>query len=99
MSSPAGSTRWRACVDTDTHIAFRAYSQHDLEAAFAIGLDSGRLEPASAGVARLTATQRSSSAAAGRRRQRPPRAGEPGGQDVVQAPAPARRTRPGRRPR
>lgn len=27
-------------VGTETHIAFRAYSQHDLEAAFAIGLDS-----------------------------------------------------------
>ena len=25
-------------IDTDTHIAFRAYSQHDLEEAFAIGL-------------------------------------------------------------
>ncbi|GAA1934675.1 Lrp/AsnC ligand binding domain-containing protein [Streptomyces sodiiphilus] len=25
---------------TETHIAFRTYSQHDLEAAFAIGLDS-----------------------------------------------------------
>lgn len=25
---------------TDTQVAFRAYSQHDLEAAFAIGLDS-----------------------------------------------------------
>jgi DNA-binding Lrp family transcriptional regulator len=25
---------------TETHIAFRAYSQHDLEAAFALGLDS-----------------------------------------------------------
>jgi DNA-binding Lrp family transcriptional regulator len=24
---------------TDTHVAFRTYSQHDLEAAFAIGLD------------------------------------------------------------
>lgn len=24
---------------TDTHIAFRAYSQHDLEAAFALGFD------------------------------------------------------------
>jgi DNA-binding Lrp family transcriptional regulator len=24
-------------VDTETHIAFRAYSRHDLEAAFAIG--------------------------------------------------------------
>ncbi|KRV49895.1 AsnC family transcriptional regulator [Wenjunlia vitaminophila] len=26
--------------DTETHVAFRTYSQHDLEAAFAIGLDS-----------------------------------------------------------
>ena len=26
-------------VDTDTHIAFRAYSRHDLEQAFAIGFD------------------------------------------------------------
>ena len=25
---------------TDTHIAFRAYSRHDLDAAFAIGFDS-----------------------------------------------------------
>jgi DNA-binding Lrp family transcriptional regulator len=25
-------------VDTETHIAFRTYSQHDLEAAFALGL-------------------------------------------------------------
>ncbi|MEV5381234.1 Lrp/AsnC ligand binding domain-containing protein [Streptomyces sp. NPDC052721] len=25
---------------TDTHVAFRTYSQHDLEAAFAIGLDN-----------------------------------------------------------
>ena len=25
-------------IDTDTHIAFRAYSQHDLEEAFSIGL-------------------------------------------------------------
>jgi DNA-binding Lrp family transcriptional regulator len=25
---------------TETHVAFRAYSQHDLEAAFAIGLDA-----------------------------------------------------------
>jgi DNA-binding Lrp family transcriptional regulator len=24
---------------SDTHIAFRTYSQHDLEAAFALGLD------------------------------------------------------------
>ncbi|TFV58505.1 Lrp/AsnC family transcriptional regulator [Geodermatophilus sp. DF01-2] len=26
--------------ETDTHIAFRAYSRHDLEAAFSIGFDS-----------------------------------------------------------
>jgi hypothetical protein len=25
-------------LDTDTHVAFRAYSRHDLEEAFAIGL-------------------------------------------------------------
>jgi DNA-binding Lrp family transcriptional regulator len=25
---------------TDTHVAFRTYSQHDLEAAFSIGLDA-----------------------------------------------------------
>jgi DNA-binding Lrp family transcriptional regulator len=28
-------------VHTDTHIAFRAYSRHDLDSAFSIGLDSG----------------------------------------------------------
>jgi DNA-binding Lrp family transcriptional regulator len=27
-------------LETDTHIAFRAYSRHDLEAAFAIGFDT-----------------------------------------------------------
>jgi DNA-binding Lrp family transcriptional regulator len=27
-------------LHTDTHIAFRAYSRHDLESAFAIGFDS-----------------------------------------------------------
>ena len=26
-------------VSTETHIAFRAYSRHDLESAFALGLD------------------------------------------------------------
>lgn len=26
-------------TDTETHIAFRAYSQHDLEAAFSLGFD------------------------------------------------------------
>ena len=27
-------------LETETHIAFRAYSRHDLEAAFSIGFDS-----------------------------------------------------------
>ncbi|NEK60355.1 Lrp/AsnC family transcriptional regulator [Geodermatophilus sabuli] len=27
-------------LETDTHIAFRAYSRHDLEAAFTIGFDT-----------------------------------------------------------
>jgi DNA-binding Lrp family transcriptional regulator len=27
-------------LHTDTHVAFRAYSRHDLDAAFAIGLDA-----------------------------------------------------------
>ncbi|MGY1644065.1 Lrp/AsnC family transcriptional regulator [Geodermatophilus sp. SYSU D00703] len=27
-------------LETDTHIAFRAYSRHDLEAAFSIGFDT-----------------------------------------------------------
>ena len=27
-------------IDTDTHIAFRAYSRHDLEAAFSIGFEA-----------------------------------------------------------
>jgi DNA-binding Lrp family transcriptional regulator len=27
-------------LHTDTHVAFRAYSRHDLDAAFAIGLES-----------------------------------------------------------
>ena len=26
-------------LDTETHIAFRTYSQHDLESAFSLGLD------------------------------------------------------------
>ncbi len=26
-------------ADTETHIAFRAYSRHDLESAFAVGVD------------------------------------------------------------
>ncbi len=28
-------------VGTETHIAFRAYSQHDLESAFALGIEDG----------------------------------------------------------
>jgi hypothetical protein len=28
-------------LSTQTHIAFRAYSRHDLEAAFALGLEDG----------------------------------------------------------
>ncbi|MCW2539751.1 MAG: transcriptional regulator, AsnC family [Frankiales bacterium] len=28
-------------LDTDTHIAFRAYSRHDLDAAFSIGYSAG----------------------------------------------------------
>ena len=38
-SSPTGSTRSQGVRATETHIAFRAYSQHDLEAAFALGFD------------------------------------------------------------
>ena len=30
---------------TSTHVAFRAYSRHDLEAAFSLGLDEGLGEP------------------------------------------------------
>ncbi|WP_281905011.1 Lrp/AsnC family transcriptional regulator [Phytohabitans aurantiacus] len=33
-----GISKTPGVLDTDTHIAFRAYSQHDLEEAFAIGL-------------------------------------------------------------
>ncbi|MBI4901227.1 MAG: Lrp/AsnC ligand binding domain-containing protein, partial [Actinobacteria bacterium] len=29
----------RGVTETETHIAFRTYSQHDLESAFSIGLD------------------------------------------------------------
>jgi type III secretory pathway lipoprotein EscJ len=28
-------------LNTQTHISFRAYSKHDLEAAFALGFDEG----------------------------------------------------------
>ncbi|UQA95945.1 Lrp/AsnC family transcriptional regulator [Streptomyces halobius] len=37
---PGRISRIPGVVSTETHIAFRTYSQHDLEAAFAIGLDA-----------------------------------------------------------
>ena len=38
----AGSiSKVEGVVDTETHIAFRAYSRHDLEEAFAIGFTAG----------------------------------------------------------
>jgi DNA-binding Lrp family transcriptional regulator len=33
-----GISKVSGVLDTDTHLAFRAYSQHDLEEAFSIGL-------------------------------------------------------------
>jgi DNA-binding Lrp family transcriptional regulator len=33
-------TKIAGIVHTETHIAFRAYSRHDLEAAFSLGLDA-----------------------------------------------------------
>ena len=35
-----GISKTAGVVNTETHIAFRAYSRHDLEEAFAIGFDS-----------------------------------------------------------
>lgn len=35
---PAGINRVPGVLATETHIAFRAYSQHDLEAAFSLGV-------------------------------------------------------------
>ncbi|GHC63562.1 Lrp/AsnC ligand binding domain-containing protein [Streptomyces cinnamoneus] len=37
---PGRISKVQGVASTETHIAFRTYSQHDLEAAFAIGLDS-----------------------------------------------------------
>ena len=34
-----GIYKTEGVLDTDTHIAFRAYSRHDLEEAFSIGFD------------------------------------------------------------
>ncbi len=36
---PGGISKIPGVAGTDTHVAFRTYSQHDLEAAFAIGLE------------------------------------------------------------
>jgi DNA-binding Lrp family transcriptional regulator len=34
-----GISKVNGVVDTETHIAFRAYSHHDLDAAFSLGFD------------------------------------------------------------
>ncbi len=34
-----GIAKVRGIASTETHVAFRTYSRHDLESAFAIGLD------------------------------------------------------------
>lgn len=36
---PAGVNRVPGVVATETHIAFQAYSQHDLESAFSLGVE------------------------------------------------------------
>ena len=36
---PGGLNRTPGILSTETHIAFRTYSRHDLEAAFSLGLD------------------------------------------------------------
>ena len=36
---PGHLNKIEGIVDTETHIAFRAYSSHDLEAAFSLGFD------------------------------------------------------------
>jgi hypothetical protein len=35
---PGGLNKVAGIISTQTHIAFRAYSRHDLDAAFSIGL-------------------------------------------------------------
>jgi DNA-binding Lrp family transcriptional regulator len=37
---PGGLNKVDGVVSTETHVAFRAYSRHDLEAAFSLGLDA-----------------------------------------------------------
>ena len=39
VGSLDGIAKIEGILTTETHIAFRTYSRHDLEAAFAIGLD------------------------------------------------------------
>jgi hypothetical protein len=36
---PGGLNKVDGVLSTETHIAFRTYSRHDLEAAFSLGLD------------------------------------------------------------
>ncbi|MDQ1486770.1 MAG: hypothetical protein QOJ62_2463 [Actinomycetota bacterium] len=36
---PGGLNKVEGVLSTETHIAFRTYSRHDLEAAFALGLE------------------------------------------------------------
>lgn len=38
---PGALNRVEGVTHTETHIAFRAYSQHDLEAAFSLGMPDG----------------------------------------------------------
>ena len=38
--SPGRINKVPGVLDTETHIAFRAYSRHDLEAAFSIGFET-----------------------------------------------------------
>ena len=42
---PDGINKVRGVVSTETHIAFRTYSSHDLEAAFASGPRSSHPHP------------------------------------------------------
>jgi DNA-binding Lrp family transcriptional regulator len=37
---PGGLNKTPGVVQTETHVAFRAYSRHDLEAAFSLGLSA-----------------------------------------------------------
>ena len=37
---PGGLNKVQGVIQTETHVAFRAYSRHDLEAAFSLGLSA-----------------------------------------------------------